>query len=1173
MTEAKVRDRDARKFSPGDRFVARRATRPSSKMDSFQRYLQALRGPAIDNEIAFYTPLSRHLLDGVLHYDADKEISINRREEPGRPDLILFSPVDRSPWIVGEVKLDDEDIRNDRRREKIWREQIIGQGYLLPATFYVLLIAPYTFRVCDLDGEVLAGFDVLREGDMVGQAGDVIAVKANGACAGTAENVREILHRVTRETAEQAPQYVAFREGRIKSGRIPLDVLSLRLLEEVVNRATRDLTAHCRRAFHQLRKDCEVARQEVKKLWDQVERVRQLGVLVPPARLRQAESRALHRERKAQPLFQIFDFDYPVFGRDQAYAGVEAQKHTEELFLSNTAYVALCRLVFVRICEDTGLTAKKISNSGVAAWRHLVSQIKDRYQSLLRLAFEDVSYIYSRLFEEQVFDWFGQTDGDLSQIIERTLFELNAFSFERVDRDLLGQMYQTLRPRAERKRLGEYYTDEPIVDFVLRRVGLLDDPDLLQKRILDPACGSFTFGIRALSHLLDRAEDQALSSANVLELGRRVVHGWDINPFAAFLSHLSTLLLFLRHYLEAQKRSRKFELEGFSICHVNSLAVAAQTEAEGGEQSPERKAATVLADGFDYVVGNPPFVRNERVPEEDREFLEKEFAEIREKNTDLSAFFIYSAFKRWLKPGGRFGMVAPIGLLNAGMAAPLRKFLADKRIDEIVSLEWMATEIFEGTDIVPILLFGTNAPAPKRHAIRLVSGLRSVKDLIACVQEPRRVDQFTSKISYKRFLDLSPTGDWPVEVTAADLPVLEHLRRCSRLGEVVRSSFGVKRGSGSRFAVHNRRESGTVPWVRGQHISSFAVDFPSEYVRLPEVADSADDPSIWRDTSFYEQNAGRCSEDGLSCRELTWKRSDKDRVSKPPISDTQVCVFPEIHPTLNAAVVDPLACCVQNSCVVAVPTDYSAHVIGAIINSRVSRYHAFLLQRSAILLRRRTTWYPRTIEGLPLPKLNTRAVKRLHQLAVAAEKLSLGQPPSALELYERESERLARDKAGFLGVTCEGSGRIDLAVLERAAVKDNRLPIGPITIAAPNDDLLILLRAALLSAGADDVAPDEIQSVLLPRDAAERHNLAVQVIEFEKKLRSTEDAMHEIEEEIDEIVAEGLGLSPQMHETIKKRCTEFPLSVTVGAPRYIWSADRKVQAQRLYKEGERYGEE
>jgi len=502
------------------------------KRDGFQRYLRALRGRALDNEIAFYTPLVTHFLAGVLHYDADSEIDINRRQETSRPDLLLFSPFDKSPWIVGEVKQDDCEIRDDGRRAKLWKEQIIEKRYLRPATFYVLLIAPYTFRVCNLDGGILAGFDILERDDMVGQAGEVVDIKANGACAGTAENVRQILHMITRETAEQAPQYVAFREGRIKSGRIPLDLLSLPVLEDVVLRATRDLTRHCRTAFHRLRAEHEAAHREIQKLEAHLDKVRQLGVLVRPDQLRRHESRVLRRKRKAIPLCQVFDYDYPLFERDQAYASEKAQNHAEDLFLSNTAYVALCRLVFVRICEDAGLTSKKISNSGIAAWRNLVSAIKSRYQSLLRLAFEDVSHIYSRLFEEQVFDWFGQTDSDLHQVIERILFELNAFDFHNVGRDLLGMMYQTLRPRAERKRLGEYYTDEPVVDFVLRRVGILDDPHLMQKRVLDPACGSFTFGIRLLHHLLRRAEAQSLSAANTLELGRRVAHGWDINPFA-----------------------------------------------------------------------------------------------------------------------------------------------------------------------------------------------------------------------------------------------------------------------------------------------------------------------------------------------------------------------------------------------------------------------------------------------------------------------------------------------------------------------------------------------------------------------------------------------------------------------------------------------------------------
>ncbi|MGH9803340.1 MAG: hypothetical protein ACRD82_23500, partial [Blastocatellia bacterium] len=64
--------------------------------------------------------------------------------------------------------------------------------------------------------------------------------------------------------------------------------------------------------------------------------------------------------------------------------------------------------------------------------------------------------------------------------------------------------------------------------------------------------------------------------------------------------------------------------------------------------------------------------------------------------------------------------------------------------------------------------------------------------------------------------------------------------------------------------------------------------------------------------------------------------------------------------------------------------------------------------------------------------------------------------------------------------------------------------------------------------------------------------------------------MEQICEAIDEIVAEGLGLTPHEHETIRQRCQQFPLSVTVERPRYVWSPDRKRQARRIYESGKRF---
>ncbi len=98
----------------------------------------------------------------------------------------------------------------------------------------------------------------------------------------------------------------------------------------------------------------------------------------------------------------------------------------------------------------------------------------------------------------------------------------------------------------------------------------------------------------------------------------------------------------------------------------------------------------------------------------------------------------------------------------------------------------------------------------------------------------------------------------------------------------------------------------------------------------------------------------------------------------------------------------------------------------------------------------------------------------------------------------------------------------------------------------------------------------DVENLQLPADAAVRKQLAGVIRDYAADLKKTQDRVGGIMEEIDEIVAEGLGLTPAEHDTIRKRCQEFPLSVTVERPRFAWSADRKTQARRTYRPGERF---
>lgn len=1113
---------------------------------SLKKYLTAIAGTGAVSETALYTSLATHVLSGVLGYES-KLYAINKAGAKGIPDIRTYSGEDGSEWIVCEAKLDDEDIRKDARRRKIWKEQILERGYIRAETFYVLLCAPRTFYVCDLQGEILDGVHV--------EEGELLEIKSQTRLPVDDHNFRTLLNRITFQASIERPQYEQFRQGNLPSGHIPLSPETISNLQETFDFAIRNLKTYCTQVYNQLKQEHRDATEQIKKA------ERRLVDVGSDAKLQKSVLAQIRRlKRKHRLVLQLFDIDYPQFKHDQTYAGTEKEEHFEDIFITNTAYVALSRLFFVRICEDIGLTTRKVSHEGPSLWRRFVDHIKWRYQDLVEVAYKDVAHVYSQLFEETVFDWYGHGNGQLNDILERILFRLNAFSFKDVSRDLLGSIYQYFRPKTERKRLGEYYTAEEAVDYILSQTGIVNDREVMNKRILDPSCGSFTFGVRALLPLLKRSEH--LSPENRLELVRRCLIGYDINPFSVFLSHLSLLFSTLDIYLEAKRKNKNYVVPSFNIHNRNSLTYISQ---EDDLVSDEAEVKT--EERVDYVIGNPPFVRNERLPIEDREALNDQFSAIKSGNTDLSAYFLYYAMKYWLKEDGVLGMVAPIGIVNTKMAELLRAQLRDYAIYQIVSLEWMAKEIFPDADIIPMLLFIKKERPKKNHKITIVTGLRHKTELRQAVEEKQFFAKHASQLDYQKWLALGPTGDWPIEVKADDIPILEKLKKESSLGGIVKTSYAVKLGDSNITRPYDaqKKKPNEVPLLKGQHICTFSLSDSEEMVDLKKVLD-ANGAGLWKDLTFFIENQGKIDESGTGRSDYNGHNLLNDHPS-----DTLCCFVPEVYVTLIASAANPLETCANNSVVTVVPFKYSAHVITAIINSRISRYYSFMLLRSALLLRRRAHWYPRTVENLPLPNLKDAQARQLHKLAKEASEISQGVHLNELDSYlDLMTQQHQLTKAGFLGIQwSDNTATIDRDDLTASRVLGSILKVGALEITGENQ-ALELLRLGLLATEKEEIEVETIQNILLPSESAERRRIAEQVTGVSANLERIKSRMEQICEAIDEIVAEGLGLTPNEHEIIRKRCQEFPLSVTVERPRYAWSPDRKRQARRIYEPGKRF---
>lgn len=242
--------------------------------------------------------------------------------------------------------------------------------------------------------------------------------------------------------------------------------------------------------------------------------------------------------------------------------------------------------------------------------------------------------------------------------------------------DALKALYLDLIPREVRHTSGEYYTPDWLAEHTLDRLGYEG-----KSTILDPACGSGTFLALALRRIQQHASGSAVLSR---------IAGIDVNPLATLAARV-TLLLALDSW-------------------------------DPGLELPIYTADTLLDDlsleRFDNVVGNPPWVNWEALPESYRErsrqlwqdyglFTHRGMAVILGKGKkDLSALFTLVVADRHLRSGGRLAFLLTESVFKAGGAnAGLRRMVArDVPLAALHVDDFSSLRVFDGTETRAALL-------------------------------------------------------------------------------------------------------------------------------------------------------------------------------------------------------------------------------------------------------------------------------------------------------------------------------------------------------------------------------------------------------------------------------------------------------------------------------------
>ena len=142
--------------------------------------------------------------------------------------------------------------------------------------------------------------------------------------------------------------------------------------------------------------------------------------------------------------------------------------------------------------------------------------------------------------EKDFFSWI--TCGAGNDLIRQIAKHVQRFNFSTIKADILKGLYEGLIRQEQRHKMGEYYTPDWLAEKICREV--IKKP--LEKRIIDPACGSGTFLFHSIRLLIQSAEKEKMSTKQTISLICEKIAGIDIHPVAVIFSRITYLLAMLQ---------------------------------------------------------------------------------------------------------------------------------------------------------------------------------------------------------------------------------------------------------------------------------------------------------------------------------------------------------------------------------------------------------------------------------------------------------------------------------------------------------------------------------------------------------------------------------------------------------------------------------------------------
>lgn len=373
----------------------------------------------------------------------------------------------------------------------------------------------------------------------------------------------------------------------------------------------------------------------------------------------------------------------------------------------------LDRLIFLRVAEDREVEPNILKNLLREAEK---SKSYKPFQAMA-VIFRELDRIYnSNLFSPHPFEsWEIVDDKGFENIINRLYGKSGQYeyNFKEMPADVLGTVYENYlnykltqskkgvnveRDVKKRKEQGIFYTPTFVVDYIVRNAlkPVLDNcksiADLKKIKVLDPACGSGSFLIRALEAIEEKYKEFGVDGSVKRQIILENLFGVDLDMQAVEIARLNLLI----NSLDSKEILPKLDN---NIKNGNSL-----TYDWKGEFKEVFKQG-----GFDVIIGNPPYIK---------EFVNKDaFDGLHDSpyyqgKMDLWTMFACISIDL-LKNNGVMGFIAPNNwVTNAGASIMRNKILKDGELKTFI--DFGDYKVFQQAGIqTMIYIFEKQKPSKK----------------------------------------------------------------------------------------------------------------------------------------------------------------------------------------------------------------------------------------------------------------------------------------------------------------------------------------------------------------------------------------------------------------------------------------------------------------------------